>query len=217
MRPQWQKEWQRLQALDWRELDLGEAGNWPWSIKVLGGVLVFIVALALVGGWWANDDRSALKGAQREEARLLNDYRSSVHAAGLLGQARAHRAALDAQMTQVRGLLTPLAGMPALVESLVHAAEANHLAVDALHQPPSVSHAFHTEYPLKIEVLGGYHDIAEFVADISRLPQLLSLHAFTLEPSASPGASLRLTLTARAYDVKEPGEHDDLSPAAVSP
>ncbi len=198
----WHEEWQRLRTLDWQALDLNEAGAWPWSIKVLGGVLVFIAALALIGGWWASDSRLALAGAQREEARLLNDYRSSVHAAGLLGQARARKAALDSQLTQVRGMSTPEADMPALVDSIIHAAEANRLAVDTLHQQPSVSRALHTEHPLDIEVLGGYHELAEFIADISRLPRLLSVHAFTLEPSAPQSATLRLTLAARAYDAR---------------
>ena len=33
-------EWRRLRELDWRELDIKEAGGWPWSLQLACCLLV---------------------------------------------------------------------------------------------------------------------------------------------------------------------------------
>lgn len=103
---EWQGEWQRLRALDWQALDLRDAGTWPWLVKVLCGVLVLVAALAVSSVWWVSDYRSALISAQRQEVRLLNNYRSSVHAAGLLNNVRSQLTDLAAQMVSIHGMWT---------------------------------------------------------------------------------------------------------------
>lgn len=198
-RQQWQGEWQRLRALDWQTLDLRDAGTWPWLVKVLGGVLVLVAALAVSSVWWVSDYRSALISAQRQEVRLLNNYRSSVHAAGLLNNVRSQLTDLTAQMTTIRSMLITRAEIPSLLDSISNAAEENQLTIDAIHLRPTVIHNLYREHPLDIKVLGSYHQLAHFINDISRLPRLVSQHAITLAPVEGPSGGLTLSLVAKAY------------------
>ncbi|RUR52985.1 type 4a pilus biogenesis protein PilO [Vreelandella populi] len=205
---QWREEWQRLRTLDWQALDLQEAGAWPWAVKVLSGVLVFLVALTLTGWWWAGDYRTALAAAQRQEVRLLNDYRGSVHAAGLLAHTRTQLAELEAQMVQVRATLMSHVDTPVLLDSIINAADDNQLVIEAIQLQPAIARAAYIEYPLDIQVQGGYHQLAQFIRDISTLPRLITQHAFTLAPVDPQSDMLALKLVAKAYG--EAGQtHDD--------
>ncbi|RUR34412.1 type 4a pilus biogenesis protein PilO [Vreelandella nanhaiensis] len=204
----WREEWQRLRMLDWQALDLQEAGAWPWAVKVLSGVLVFLVALTLTGWWWVSDYRSALAAAQRQEVRLLNDYRGSVHAAGLLAHTRTQLAELEAQRVQVRATLTPHDDTPALLDSIINAADDNQLVIETIQLQPVIARSAYTEYPLDIRVQGGYHQLAQFISDISTLPRLITQHAFTLAPVDPQSDMLAMTLVAKAYGETDQ-THDD--------
>lgn len=195
----WREEWQRLSVLDWQALDVQEAGAWPWSVKMLSGVLVFIVASMLAGWWWVSDYRAALAAAQRQEVRLLNDYRGSVHAAGLLAHTRTQLTQLEAQMDQVRATLMSRTDTPALLDSIISAADSHQLAIDTLQLRPAIARAAYTEYPLDIQVQGGYHQLTAFIHEISTLPWLVTQHAFTLVPLEPQSDTLALTLVANAY------------------
>ena len=51
-RERWLDEWRRLKALDWRRLELSEAGRWPMSLRTLVAILAFVLALvAMVVGY----------------------------------------------------------------------------------------------------------------------------------------------------------------------
>lgn len=216
---EWQSEWQRLRAIDWQTLDLRDAGTWPWLVKVLSGVLVLVVTLAASSIWWASDYRSALVSAQRQEVRLLNSYRSSVHAAGLLNNARSQVTDLTAQMTSIRSMLTTRAEIPSLLDSISSAAEQNQLTIEAIHLRPTVIHNFYREHPLDIRVLGSYHQLAQFINDISSLPRLVTQHTITLAPAEDPSGGLTLSLVAKAYSsaASEDFREEELNGGGTTP
>ncbi|MBE0462831.1 MAG: type 4a pilus biogenesis protein PilO [Halomonadaceae bacterium] len=216
---EWQGEWQRLRALDWQALDLRDAGTWPWLVKVLCGVLVLVAALAVSSVWWVSDYRSALISAQRQEVRLLNNYRSSVHAAGLLNNVRSQLTDLAAQMVSIHGMWTTRAEIPSLLDSISSAAEQNQLTIEAIHLRPTVIHHFYSEHPLDIRVLGSYHQLAQFINDISSLPRLVTQHTITLAPAEGPSDGLTLSLVAKAYSsaASEDSRQEELNSGVTAP
>jgi type IV pilus assembly protein PilO len=42
---------------------------------------------------------------------------------------------------------------------------------------------FYAETPISVKVTGGYHDIAAFVSDVSKLPRIVTLQNISLEPA----------------------------------
>lgn len=203
----WQQEWQRLRALDWQTLDLRDAGAWPWLLKVLSGGLVFLMALVATCAWLVSEHRASLAQAQQQEIRLLSDYRSSVHAAGLLNGARTQLAGLEEQMTRMRALLAPQAALPALRDSIRDAADENQLTIDDIYLRPVVSQV--SEHPIDIQVVGDYHQLAQFVNDISRLEHLVTQHDITLAPIDQAASRLSLSFVAKAYSDADAVSQDE--------
>ena len=205
-REQWAIEWQRLRDVDWRDLDVKEAGGWPWLLKVLCCCLALLAALSVMLWLVVSEQREALMVAQRQEARLLSEYRSKASQAAFLPEMRDQLATLEGQVGRLRTMLPTDAEIPSLLDSISDAAADNRLTIETIRLRPAQAQAHYVEQPLDIQVRGGYHQLARFSADIASLPRMVTQHDFTLEPVEERGDTLRLSLLARTYRYLEPGD-----------
>ncbi|EHJ93583.1 type 4a pilus biogenesis protein PilO [Vreelandella boliviensis] len=198
-REQWAIEWQRLRDVDWRELDVKEAGGWPWLLKVLSCCLAMLAALCVMMWFVVSEQREAFMAAQRQEVRLLSEYRSKASQAAFLPEMREQLATLEGQMGRLRTMLPTDAEIPSLLDSISDAAVDNRLTIETIRLRPTQTQTHYVEQPLDIQVRGGYHQLARFSADIASLPRMVTQHDFSLEPVDSRGDTLRLSLLARTY------------------
>ncbi|MDN3558550.1 type 4a pilus biogenesis protein PilO [Vreelandella neptunia] len=205
-RERWALEWQRLRDVDWRDLDVKEAGSWPWLLKALCGCLALLAALSVMMWLVVSEQREAVMAAQRQEARLLSEYRSKASQAAFLPEMREQLATLEEQMGRFRTMLPTDAEIPSLLDSISDAAVDNRLTIETIRLRPTQAQAHYVEQPLDIQVRGGYHQLARFSADIASLPRMVTQHDFSLEPVDGRGDALRLSLLARTYRYVEEGD-----------
>ena len=198
-REQWALEWQRLRDVDWRDLDVKEAGGWPWLLKVLCSCLALLAALSVMMWLVVSEQREAFMAAQRQETRLLSEYRSKASQAAFLPEMREQLTTLEGQMERLRTMLPTDAEIPSLLDSISDAAVDNRLTIETIRLRPTQTQAHYVEQPLDIQVRGGYHQLARFSADIASLPRMVTQHDFSLEPVDGRGDALRLSLLARTY------------------
>jgi type IV pilus assembly protein PilO len=205
-RERWALEWQRLRDVDWRDLDVKEAGSWPWLLKALCGCLALLAALSVMMWLVVSEQREAVMAAQRQEASLLSEYRSKASQAAFLPEMREQLATLEEQMGRFRTMLPTDAEIPSLLDSISDAAVDNRLTIETIRLRPTQAQAHYVEQPLDIQVRGGYHQLARFSADIASLPRMVTQHDFSLEPVDGRGDALRLSLLARTYRYVEEGD-----------
>lgn len=215
-RKQWAFEWQRLRDVDWRDLDVKEAGGWPWLLKVLCNCLALLAALSVMMWLVVSEQREAFMAAQRQEARLLSEYRSKASQAAFLPEMREQLATLEGQMGRLRTMLATDAEIPSLLDSISDAAVDNHLTIETIRLRPTQIQAHYVEQPLDIQVRGGYHQLARFSADIASLPRMVTQHDVSLEPVDGRGDTLRLSLLARTYRSVEESDQPSTEGADAS-
>ena len=149
-REQWATEWQRLREVDWRDLDVKEAGRWPLLLKALSGCLALLVALSVMLWFVVSEQREALMAAQREEVRLLSEYRSKASEAAFLPEMREQLATLEGQMARLRRMLPTDAEIPSLLDSISDAAVDNRLSIETIRLRPTLTQTHYVEQPLDI-------------------------------------------------------------------
>ncbi|WP_447929162.1 type 4a pilus biogenesis protein PilO [Vreelandella sp. EE27] len=205
-------EWQRLKEVDVQSLDLKEAGSWPVFLKALCVVLMFALAFGGLMAWQVSDKRARLAEAQREEARLLSEYRVKASEVALLPNVQSQLTTLGGQMDRMRAMLPTSAEIPSLLDSISDAAVDNRLTIEVVRLRTTVSNEHYIEHPLDIQVRGGYHQLGRFVADISQLARIVTQHDLTITPVEPQSDVLRLSLVARTYSyIDDPG-HEEAAP-----
>jgi type IV pilus assembly protein PilO len=59
---------------------------------------------------------------------------------------------------------------------------------------------FYAELPIRIRLLGTYHELGNFVSGIAALPRIVTLHDLSIAPDAKSATSqLVLDVTAKTY------------------
>lgn len=197
-------EMRRLRELDWRELDIKEAGIWPWSLQLLLCLLVLGVTFLAMHWYLAGPARQELHQLEAQEVQLIRDYRGKAAQVANFEMMRDQMGVLEERMDTLREMLPTGAEVPSLLDSISEAAIDHQLIIDFLRLRSQVEEEHYTERPFDIQVRGDYHRISAFLADVASMPRIVTLHDLTLIPDDG-GQQLRLALLARTYSYRQQG------------
>ncbi len=195
-------ELRRLRDLDWRELDLREAGSWPVSLQVISCLLVFAAVFWLVQWFLVAPQAESLERARAQESELLGQYEAKAYQAANLPMMREQMDELESRMAELLQMLPTGAEVPTLIDNISDTALDNQLAIDFIRLRSPVPQEFYTEQPFDIRVRGDYHRIAAFLSGVAGLPRIVTLHDFTLVPVDEAG-TLQLSMLAKTYSHRE--------------
>ncbi|SFH53343.1 type 4a pilus biogenesis protein PilO [Modicisalibacter xianhensis] len=195
-------ELRRLRDLDWRELDLREAGSWPVSLQVISCLLVFAAVFWLVQWFLVAPQAESLERARAQERELLGQYEAKAYQAANLPMMREQMDELESRMAELLQMLPTGAEVPTLIDNISDTALDNQLAIDFIRLRSPVPQEFYTEQPFDIRVRGDYHRIAAFLSGVAGLPRIVTLHDFTLVPVDEAG-TLQLSMLAKTYSHRE--------------
>ncbi|WP_280564278.1 type 4a pilus biogenesis protein PilO [Chromohalobacter sp. 48-RD10] len=195
-------QWRQLREVEWRDLDLKEAGTWPALLQAMCLVVLFLAVFWVAQWYVAASRQETLESLQGREGELLRKYETRAYQASNLEQMRMQMAELDTRMQALLKMLPSDTEVPALLDDISDAAQDHRLAIESIRLRSPVPQDFYIEQPFDIQVRGGYHDIAAFLSSVAALPRIVTLHDFSLSP-VGDGDTLRLSLLARTYSYRE--------------
>ncbi len=148
-----------------------------------------------------NDDRPVLQKAQNDELDLRAQFESKQQRAANLD---AYRAQLGEMERSFGAMLRQLPGKTEVPNLLVDISQTGLAAglQEKLFQPGSEkSNGFYAELPIKIKLVGTYHDFGKFVSGIAALPRIVTLHDIQITPVDAKGGydNLTMDVTAKTY------------------
>src|SRR6202453_2416443 len=186
-----------------RTLDPKDPGRWPLVIRAFFVVLIFVVCTA--AAWYMlvwNEDRPVLQKAEADEADLRSQFENKQQRAANLD---AYKAQLGEMERSFGAMLRQLPGKTEVPNLLVDISQTGLSAglSEKLFQPGSEkSNGFYAELPIKIKLVGSYHDFGKFVSGIAALPRIVTLSDIQIKPiSEKSGAydDLTMDVTAKTY------------------
>nr|WP_297459759.1 type 4a pilus biogenesis protein PilO [uncultured Halomonas sp.] len=192
-------EWRRLRELDWRELDLREAGGWPLSLQLFCYALVLVVIFWAMHWYVAAPKVEALEQARAQESELLRQFESKSYQAANLPMMRQQKSVLESRMGALLEMLPTGAEVPSLIDNISETALENQLTIDFIRLREPIPREFYTEQPFDIQVQGDYHRIAAFLSGVASLPRIVTLHDFSLIPLEDED-TLQLSMLAKTYN-----------------
>lgn len=184
-----------------RSLDVNDVGRWPLAFRagVIGLVFALVVGLGI---YWTIIENKAphLKRAQDDEKTLRVTFENKQRKAANYD---AYKAQL-AQMEQSFGtMLRQLPGeteIPSLIVDISQTGLAAGLQEKLFQPQGEIPRDFYAEKPIKIQLSGGYHEIANFVSGVASLPRIVTLHDINITPDDKDMFDrLSIEVTAKTY------------------
>lgn len=184
---------------DLNNINPKDPGGWPWAIKNLAflGIFVGIVASGYFFDW--QDQWNIYSSKVDEETKLKDTFLAKKKEAINLDLIR--KQLLDTQQS-FGALLKQLPSkseMDALLTDINQAGLGRGLQFDLFKPGAEKVSGVLTEQPITLKVSGNYDDLGKFASDISQLPRIVTLSDISINPmSGGPQSTSLLSMDATA-------------------
>lgn len=196
-----------LRQIDLNDLDFNNVGSWPAAVKVIAGVLLLILVVALGYNFHLKALQVQLEGKQVEEVSLKDQFSSKAFQAANLDAYKEQMQEMEISFGALLKQLPSDTEVPGLLEDITRTGLGSGLEFEEIKLLPEAAQQFYIELPIQITVVGAYHDLATFVSGVASLPRIVTLHDFDLVPASDDGSSkLRMSILAKTYRYNDKGE-----------
>ena len=196
-----------------RTLDPRDVGRWPMAVRASFVALIFVVTAAFA--WYMfvwDDDRPILQKAEADELDLRSQFENKQQRAANLD---AYKAQIGEMERSFGAMLRQLPGKTEVPNLLVDISQTGLAAglQEKLFQPATEqSKGFYAELPIKIRLVGSYHEFGTFVSGIAALPRIVTLHDIVITPVSGDKSggydNLTMDVTAKTYRyIEDEGAH----------
>jgi type IV pilus assembly protein PilO len=168
------------------ELTFDSMGSWPTPVKVAVCLLGFAVILGL--GYWldTSDQMKALNSAQQNEVKLRKEFEIKQGRAASLPRYKLQLVQIQQSFKVLLKHLPDKAEVPRLLEDITRIGVINGLEFKFFDPQIEKNHDFYAELPVRITVMGNYHQLAHFVSRLASMDRIITLHNFNIEKQPKP-------------------------------
>jgi type IV pilus assembly protein PilO len=168
---------------DLNKLDLKTLADWPLPTK-LAALALLSVAL-VVAGWWFDwrGGMETLEAAKQKETELRSVFTTKKNQAINLEAYTKQLADIEQAFGALLKQLPNKQEMDALITDVNQAGLGRGLQFDLFKPDAETVSEFYAETPIRVKVTGGYHDVAAFVSDVSKLSRIVTLQNISMEPA----------------------------------
>ncbi|MEZ2743895.1 type 4a pilus biogenesis protein PilO [Halopseudomonas bauzanensis] len=189
-----------LKKVDINDLDFNNMGSWPGALKVIVGILLFVVLLFLGYHFHLKDLQANLERTQGEEVKLRSEFAEKSFKAANLEAYKEQLVEIEERFGTLLKQLPSDTEVPGLLEDITQMGLNSGLEFESITLQPEVAQQFYIELPIRIVVQGNYHDIATFVSSVAGLPRIVTLHDFDIAPVSEGNPDLlKMNILAKTY------------------
>ncbi|MFT4191455.1 MAG: type 4a pilus biogenesis protein PilO [Comamonas sp.] len=189
--------WGAQACSQFRHLDRDDPSSWPVLPRALLCAAVALLAVLLLWGLWLRDFSATLEAERAREQQLRQGYVRKLGQAIHLDQLKQQRQQVEQSVTQLEKQLPSKAEMDALLSDINQAGLGRGLAFELFRPGAVIRRDYYAEQPIAVRVVGTYHDIGAFVADVAQLSRIVTLNDLAL--AQGKDGKLVLDATAKTF------------------
>ena len=199
--------------IDLNDLDFNNAGNWPLPVKLIA--ILAVCGAVGFGGYWfdTKDQLVTLENAKAKETDLKKEFETKQSVAANLIP---YRQQMKEMEKSFGALLLQLPSKTEVAELLVDVSREGlkaGLEFELFKPEAEVKKEFYAEYPIKIRVVGTYHQFGNFASGIAALPRIVTLHNLKINQQkqvkgGGQSSTLVMDATANTYRYLDQDELD---------
>lgn len=189
--------------IDLSKINFNNIGSWPVPVKAVAIVIV-CAAIGFAGYWYDTKKQlQQLDGLERQEFTLRKDFEKKQTKANVLPKLKEQLEEIKKSFGELLRRLPSKTEVPALLVDISQTGLANGLTFTRFEPGREIRREFIRELPIKLTLVGTYHDLGKFVSGIAALPRIVTQHDITLNPK---GGTVTMTQTAKTYRYEDEGE-----------
>jgi type IV pilus assembly protein PilO len=182
-------------------LDMSDMGSWPIAAKAMVVAILVLMIGVLTFFLLVDDQITQLEMSEAKEQELRQIYRVKYAAAVNLELYKAQMVEMEQTFSYLLKQLPATHETPGLLDDITYAGTSTGLTFVKINWLPEIEKDFYTELPIKIDVVGDYHQFGNFVSEVAKLPRIVSLHDFSV--TTDKDERLVFNVVAKTYRYKE--------------
>ncbi|MDT3706964.1 MAG: type 4a pilus biogenesis protein PilO [Thiobacillus sp.] len=167
---------------DFNNLDLKTLADWPLPSKLIA--LALLCAAIVMAGWWFDwrGGMETLDASKQKETELRGVFTTKKNQAINLEAYKKQLADIQQAFGALLKQLPNKQEMDALITDINQAGLGRGLQFDLFRPEGETVSEFYAETPIQVKVTGGYHDVAAFVSDVSKLSRIVTMQNVAMVP-----------------------------------
>ncbi|MDP5136755.1 type 4a pilus biogenesis protein PilO [Rheinheimera baltica] len=190
-----------LSEIDINDLDIENMGSWPVAAKLVFAVILAVLVSILSYFLLVDSKIDELAAAEKKETELRQTFRTKNGTAVNLELYKQQMVEMEQTFSFLLKQLPTTHETPGLLDDITYVGTTSGLTFIRINWEPEIEKDFYTELPIKIEVVGDYHQFGNFVSEVAKLPRIVSLHDFAIQTEKDE--RLRFNVVAKTYRYKE--------------
>ena len=199
----------------WKNIDISDPSSWPTSFKIFGA---FVIACGIIGATFhfiVRDKMQVLLNAEQKEEALKKDFLEKKALAINLDAYKAQMVEAENMFSVLKEQLPSETEIPDLLVDVTQKGLSSGLVFEQFEPRNEITNGFYKEKPVRIEVSGSYHELANFVSEVAALPRIVNVNDFeiiaeevnqqngSIPTSNLEKADLKMKATIRTYYYQE--------------
>ncbi len=191
---------EQLKGFELSNVDIDKMGVWPAPAKIFVLILFVVIIFTLTFYVKISDLNAELESVQAQEVSLRKTYEAKSFEAANLDEYREQMVEMDKTFKSLLSRLPSDTQVPGLLDDIGAKGRESGLTINATTIESEKAAEFYIEVPFKINVDGGYHDMAGFVSGIASMPRIVTLHDYKI--TKKTGGLLNMQISAKTYKYK---------------
>lgn len=217
----------QLQGVASQFEDLGnDPSRWPLIPRVL--LCLAIIAGTFALAWYVHLDPKiqSLNADRQAEFALQDEYRQKLAKAVNLDALKQQRAQVQRYVAQIEKQLPSQAEIAAVLYDVNAAGVGRNLLFETFRPGSEQRRDYYVELPIAVRLVGTFDDLGAFMADLARLPRIVTLSNMTLEnagrmnnssaPTSATGVAQPLTLNATVHTFRYLNDEEAAAAASAN-
>ena len=197
---------EQLRNFDVNDIDWERIGVWPAPARVFVGIVA--CALIIFGGYYffVKERNFTLEQEKNREVTLRKSFEEKAFEADNLDGYRKQMEEMEESFGALIKQLPTDTEVPELLDDISEKGQESRLQIDSI--VPEVERAteYYVELPIKVVVIGGYHEFGAFVSGVAGMPRIVTLHDFSIVENNKDTGSLIMEIMAKTYRYKSQDE-----------
>lgn len=191
---------EKINSFDINDIDANNLGSLPLLGRIFIAALVFSSVLAVT---YFLDVQGLLEKREQVIEKEVSSKQNFERQAFRVANLDAYKKQLEEIEASFGSLLRQLpreTEVAGLLEDITSAALGSSLEIKTIKLDEEMETEFYTELPIKIDVVGEYHDFGTFVSAVAGLGRIVTLHDFEVSSAKLEDANkLNLKIVAKTY------------------